>query len=448
MRSWAPVDLGKARDSTHRKATNIAYQQKISQTSINDPNPQREARSSGGGPRNSASNSPQSDSDFKDDDGQILDLIGRLKSVFADTTAYENLLSQRESDAQRILDIFQRLLDVRDVSLEFRQSVIAATQRLASQSGLFPTCYSLGNVADSDTLEYSGGFADIYKGELHGRAICLKSIRRTQQTDIDHLSKVFLKEAILWGQLYHPNVVTFYGLYSFKNTISFVSPWMSNGNITTFLRKQKDCNRALDIAQGVKFLHENGIVHGNLKSRNILVNDIGQACLADFGISSVISKETTAFNCFSYVTQDCTARWQAPELFDPETEETVYTTKESDIYAFGCLAYEIFTGEVPFARISRDTTIMYKVIRGERPSRPPATSLSWVVWGLTEGIWLSMESCWSGDLTKRPAISKVVAELEKALPPNVERGMGHGDYLLPGQFREFTRLGKEKIELS
>ncbi|KAG6905269.1 hypothetical protein DXG01_003773, partial [Tephrocybe rancida] len=127
----------------------------------------------------------------------------------------------------------------------------------------------------------------------------------------------------------------------------------------------------------------------------------------------------------------------APELFNPETEEAVHVTEESDIYAFGCVAYEIFAGEVPFAELTQETTIIYEVLRDERPSRPPATSLSW---GLTEGVWSSMKDCWSGDPAKRPAIDKVIEELQKALPPSVERNVGHGDYLLPSQFRELTRL--------
>ncbi|KAG6916088.1 hypothetical protein DXG01_008517 [Tephrocybe rancida] len=302
-----------------------------------------------------------------------------------------------------------------------RQNLITAMQRLPGQSALVSTCYALGDEADSDSPEYSGRYADIYKGKVQGQVVCLKSIRRTQQTDIDHLAKAFSKAAIIWGKVAHPNILPFYGVFSYKNTISFVSPWMENGNISTFLEKHRDSNRAI--------------------LRNILINNLERACIGDFGLSSATDKEIMTLNYFTSITpQNSTARWQAPELFNPETEEAVRVTEESDIYAFACVAYEIFAGEVPFAELTRETTIIYEVLRDERPSRPATTSLSWGVWGLTEGVWSSMKNCWSGDPAKRPAIDKVIEELEKALSPNVERNVGHGDYLLPSQFRELTRL--------
>lgn len=82
------------------------------------------------------------------------------------------------------------------------------------------------------------------------------------------------------------------------------------------------------------------MIHGDLKGANILVNDSGRACLADFGISCVSDAhgmETASLSSASR--QGGTVRYQAPELFDPEFESP--RSKASDVYAFALVCYEV-----------------------------------------------------------------------------------------------------------
>ncbi|KAG6808046.1 hypothetical protein H0H92_005591 [Tricholoma furcatifolium] len=272
--------------------------------------------------------------------------------------------------------MFQQLLDVmvNDWSTSIHRNVIAAAQRLAGASGLYPTCYDLDGVTDTGIYECSGGFADVFKADFRGQAVCLKTIRLNSRTDSEH----FLKG-------------------------------------------------------------------------NILVNESGRACVADFGLSSVSNKEILAWTSHSPVaSKGGTVRWQAPELFDPEGEEDVHNTKASDIYAWAFVAYEIFTGEAPLAHISRDTTIVHKVLGGERPRRPPNSSPSWSAWGLTEDIWELMETCWNPDPAQRPNVSVVVERLQWALPRNIQKDAEaetNGDSLSPGQFRKMARGEVDQNEL-
>lgn len=107
----------------------------------------------------------------------------------------------------------------------------------------------------------AGGFSDIYKGTLRGENVCLKAIRIFQTADSEPILKVglpssvilalifflskqrFAKEALLWRQLSHPNVLPIYGLYRFKNRICLVSPWMDAGDISTYLQHNPDADR-------------------------------------------------------------------------------------------------------------------------------------------------------------------------------------------------------------
>ena len=109
-----------------------------------------------------------------------------------------------------------------------------------------------------------GRFGEIYKGRSCNQAICLKIIKVNPKTQIKHILKVslfnafnnrkcptsqtFFKEALLWGHLSHPNILPFYGIYHLKDTqgrISFVSPWMENGNVTEYLKRHPLANRLL-----------------------------------------------------------------------------------------------------------------------------------------------------------------------------------------------------------
>ncbi|KAG6888776.1 hypothetical protein C0995_006105 [Termitomyces sp. Mi166 len=269
---------------------------------------------------------------LKDED-KIEALISHLRALFGNKNEYKKLLDCR------LLDIVVK------PPPGFQRHLIVATQRLAATSGLYPTFYELTNVTISKTSESSGGFADIYKGDFRGQEVCIKMVRLYKNTDMAHFMKVVSREAILWGQLRHPNLLPFYGIYSHDDRVSFVAPWMENGDINEYLKRNQTSNRVVltyDVAQGLEFLHENGIIHGDLKGPNILVNKAGRAHLADFGIASISDKEILAWTSLSTTgSKGGTVRWQALELFDPESDEEIRNTKASDIWAWACVAYEV-----------------------------------------------------------------------------------------------------------
>jgi len=145
-----------------------------------------------------------------------------------------------------------------------RNDILGALLRLSKFSKLYPECLTITDLErDVDVLD-SGRFGDIYKGRSRNQDICLKVIKVNQKTQIKHLLKVspfgafnnrkcltsqaFLKEALLWGHLSHPNILPFYGIYRLEDThgrISFVSPWMENGNVTEYLKRHPLANRLL-----------------------------------------------------------------------------------------------------------------------------------------------------------------------------------------------------------
>jgi len=266
-------------------------------------------------------------------------------------------------------------------------------------------------IASKDPVA-AGGFADIYKGHLLGQIVCLKVIRLYQTSNLNSFLKHFATEAILWGQLSHPNLLPFYGLYQYGGRPCLVSPWISHGDVNHFLEEYPETNRNLlvtDVASGITYLHERDIIHGDLKGANILVNDSRQACVADFGLAAVSDKSILHWTSHSSAaSQGGSVRWQAPELFDVETDDVVHNSKPSDVYAFSCVVYEIFTGNIPFYELHRDPAVMAKVQSGVRPSCPPGLSPAWQVWGLTDPLWSLMTICWDADPAARPTIQDIL----------------------------------------
>ena len=157
--------------------------------------------------------------------------------------------------------ITSKLLDCSELVSLPRNDILGALLRLSKLSKLYPECLTITDLERDDHVMDSGHFGEIYKGYSRNQAICLKIIKVNRKTEINHLLKVslfhafnrkcltsqaFLKEALLWGHLSHPNILSFYGIYHLKDThgrISFVSPWMENGNVTEYLKKHPLTNR-------------------------------------------------------------------------------------------------------------------------------------------------------------------------------------------------------------
>ncbi|KAG6915349.1 hypothetical protein DXG01_012023 [Tephrocybe rancida] len=274
------------------------------------------------------------------------------------------------------------LLDRPELDITFRRHLVVASQRLAKRSNLYPACYELKNIVQEGQFPLeAGGFADIYKGRFEGQPVCLKAIRVYQSTRVEYLIK------------------------------------------------------AINVAEGLQYLHENGVVHGDLKGPNILIDNAGRARLADFGLSSVSDPQILAWtSTSSAASKGGSVRWQAPELFDIDNDAVVKNTPESDVYAWSCVAFEIFTNTVPFADLQRESTIELRVMSGTRPTRPLDHSPPWREWGLTSSIWSLIQECWEKAPSDRPKVPQVIARMSTQLDHNAQLHRQSND-LDPARFR-------------
>jgi len=155
----------------------------------------------------------------------------------------------------------------------------------------------------------------------------------------------------------------------------------------------------LDITEGLGYLHSQSVIHGRLRGAAILVNDDGRAVLTDFGSCSVVWNP------------EDTSRWCAPEVLGGGGVSGTWPTYSSDVFSFGMVVLEIFSGKQPFDGVPDDDVI--KLVRsGERPDRPAGSANL----GLSDTLWEVVQKCWNGSPELRPGMVDVLEYTGKARP--------------------------------
>ncbi|KAJ7651279.1 kinase-like domain-containing protein [Roridomyces roridus] len=336
-------------------------------------------------------------------------LVGRLIRLFREDEKWHTELSARPNSAQWLLDLLQDLLDDDATATPAdRHPLFKALIRLSDYSKLYPRCFTLADL-DHEQLMAGGSFSDVYTGYLHGQRVAVKMMRVFGESDIETILKAFGREAVIWRQLSHPNLLPFFGLYRFRQRLCLVSPWMENGHVRGFLKEHSyntGCllSLVLDVALGLEHLHAQSIVHGDLKGDNIFITSSLRACIADFGLSSfTASASSFQFNHSSMPSRGGTSRYQAPEVLRGGRNG-----RRTDVYSWACVVYELFAGTLPFPEMSSDIAAVMAVLAGQRPNRLPALSGS----DALDALWALLQECWDATPKSRPTAAQIVERLQ------------------------------------
>ncbi|KAI9572061.1 kinase-like protein [Boletus coccyginus] len=225
--------------------------------------------------------------------------------------------------------------------------------------------------------------------------------------DLGSHEKKLRRELRVWGRLRHRNVVPLLGVVSgFGPLPSTVSPWLRNGSLSHYLAGHQmsmpQKHRLLgDIAVGLCYLHSQGVIHGDLHSDNVLVDDDGTACLTDFGLSLIKDFVGTSYLKSSICGG---VNFADPALVQGaynSQDNVFYPTKPCDIYSFGGLMLHVLSGKKPYDGITSPTVFM-AVLKGERPQIPTRNK------NITRGHKSLIERCWDPEERKRPSASDLV----------------------------------------
>ncbi|CAL1716289.1 unnamed protein product [Somion occarium] len=325
---------------------------------------------------------------------------------------------------QEIDEIYRILLNSLTLDSSINSSTkasLSALKRLCNEHHTLPSGLHLHNVQCLDTaLPVTGGsFSDIYIGDMDGSKVALKVLRIYQTTDSamkQKIKKKFNNEALIWATCQHRFVLPFLGIDSknFKHAMCMVLPWMEHGRISdnlTLLRSHKhplgsrgQVNIWLSqIAEGLAYLHAVGIIHGDLRAANVLLDEDYNVKLSDFGLA-IIANDTGT----QATTVDRTPNWLAPELLLPDKfgSSSSRPTLAGDVYAFGCVAIELYTGKPPFAGLSQFAVIS-KIMEGVPIPEPTFYNEE----EMPSHLWSIVKRCLVQNYKKRPTSAEVAGHM-------------------------------------
>ncbi|KAI3735130.1 hypothetical protein L6452_14618 [Arctium lappa] len=191
-------------------------------------------------------------------------------------------------------------------------------------------------------------YGTLYRANLvrNDSVVCLRFLRPTCTEKVQDLMHVVQ----LLGSIRHPNLVPICGFYSgTRGEKLLVHPFYGRGNLAQFIKDGKDeCHKwtiisriSMGIARGLDYLHtglQKPIVHGNLKSKNILLGQNHQPFVSDFGLHALLNPSATQ----EMLEQAAIEGYKAPELIKMEDMNEL-----TDIYNLGLILLELLTGKEP-----------------------------------------------------------------------------------------------------
>ncbi|KAI9018314.1 kinase-like domain-containing protein, partial [Hyaloraphidium curvatum] len=202
--------------------------------------------------------------------------------------------------------------------------------------------------------------------------------------------KAFTKEVTAWEGLVQKNVLPLMA-YCIDPPM-LVTDLMEQGNLRQYLHSRSwDQSIGLkllhDVASGMAYLHAHGIVHGDLKAVNVMVDE-NKALIADFGLAKV--RQEIGMTTSSTHGLAGTLVFMAPELLNGDPPQ-----RPADVYAFAMTCYEVLSkGRYPFVDVPNPAVLIYQVgSLKRRPQRPE---------GVDDKIWALVERCWSHFAEDRP----------------------------------------------
>ncbi|HMU61156.1 MAG TPA: protein kinase [Gemmatimonadales bacterium] len=215
-----------------------------------------------------------------------------------------------------------------------------------------------------------GGMATVYLAEdlRHDRKVAVKVLRPELAAVIG--AERFLSEIKTTANLQHPHILPLFDSGEADGFLFYVMPYVEGETVRDRLTREKqlpvtDAVRiATEVAAALDYAHRHGVIHRDIKPENILLHD-GSALVADFGIALAASKAGSTRMTETGMSLG-TPHYMSPEQAMGERE----ITARSDVYALGCVLYEMLTGEPPFTGATAQAIVARVLTEHPRPMLP------------------------------------------------------------------------------
>jgi serine/threonine-protein kinase len=198
-----------------------------------------------------------------------------------------------------------------------------------------------------EELVGTGGMSSVYRAHdrLLDRKVALKVLHQQYSEDSDYVER-FRREARAVAALSHPNIVTVIDRGEHEGRQFIVFEYIDGENLKGLIGRRGPApvvtalELAMQIARGLSFAHQQGLVHRDVKPQNILLNGDGQAKVTDFGIARSLDVQHG-------MTQTGTVLGTS-DYIAPEQAQGQRVDEHTDVYSLGVVLYEMLTNEVPF----------------------------------------------------------------------------------------------------
>ena len=250
----------------------------------------------------------------------------------------------------------------------------------------------------------SGGFGTVYCGLLDNQKVAVKKMRTNTKTE-DLVWNSFLAELRVM-RFSHDNVVKVLGAMILKNTPCLVMEFAGERNLQEVIEckdEELPLSRRLNISSaiacGLEYIHNQGIVHLDVKPTNLILKGVSSCKIADFGCSLKVDELDGDLRPKFYLTG--THAYKAPELLLGE-----FPTTQADVYSLGICMWQMLTRVEPYADEDPQLVIFGIATNSIRPGLPT------IQHELDAAYRKLFEKCWNGSPHDRPTPSALQVELQ------------------------------------
>lgn len=230
--------------------------------------------------------------------------------------------------------------------------------------------------------------------------MAVKEVRLQDPQLIPKIAQQIRDEMGVLEVLDHPNIVSYQGIEVHRDKVYLFMEYCAGGSLASLLEHGRVEDEtvimvyALQLLEGLAYLHQSGIVHRDIKPENILLDHNGIIKYVDFGAAKIIArqgrtmvpvdevpggypKESQLAHQFkNQKTMTGTPMYMSPEIIRGDSAKLVNHQGAVDIWSMGCVILEMATGRRPWSALDNEWAIMYNIAQGKQPQLPTQEQLS------------------------------------------------------------------------
>ncbi|CAL9194807.1 unnamed protein product [Musa hybrid cultivar] len=244
-----------------------------------------------------------------------------------------------------------------------------------------------------------GSCGDLYRATYLGQDVAVKILRADQLNEA--LLLEFNQEVDILRRVHHKNIVHYLGACVKPTELCIITEYMTGGNLYDHLHKEHISLElphllkfSIDICKGMDYLHQNNIIHRDLKTANLLLDANSVVKVGDFGVARFQNQEGVM------TAETGTYRWMAPEVINHQ-----HYDNKADVFSFAIVLWELATSRVPYDNMTPLQAAL-GVRQGLRPDIPK---------DMHPRLAALMQRCWDEVPSKRPSFEEITQELEELL---------------------------------